>query len=79
VDATERITFQSVLNYELQFVVKYLQAFDDDTFSNFSSDTPDFHPDAEPDLDAEQCFDLLQQYNSLPPLSLSFSRLLILL
>lgn len=61
VDDSNRIMFHAVMNYELQFVVKYLKAFDEDTFDNFNSDTPDFHPDAEPDLDADVCFDLLHQ------------------
>ncbi len=43
---------------------KFLKAFGEDVFDNFNADTPDFHPDAEPDLDADASFDLLLQYAS---------------
>jgi len=56
-----KITFSRVPNYELQFVCKYLQAFQNQVFAQFKAEDEDFHPDITEDVDGASCFNLLHQ------------------
>ena len=64
---TQFLSYNSIPNYELQFVCKYLKAFSEGTFKDFEEMTPDYHPDEHPGLTAKECFNILMMYYRSSP------------
>eukprot|EP01130_Rhizamoeba_saxonica_P005883 TRINITY_DN2328_c0_g2_i1.p1 TRINITY_DN2328_c0_g2~~TRINITY_DN2328_c0_g2_i1.p1 ORF type:complete len:3185 (-),score=755.13 TRINITY_DN2328_c0_g2_i1:18-8699(-) len=66
------IYFDIISWYELQFVCKYLQAFDANRFRDFTGEDDDFHPDAIENLDGPTCFNVLSKHVNVGEDVLSF-------